>query len=49
MSTVFMPALVHLTCEWLGALLRGEEGGMDCSVMCDINMHGDYADEESSK
>lgn len=45
-----MPALVHLTCEWLGALLRGEEGGMDCSVMCDINIQkGDYADEESSK
>ena len=46
----FMPALVHIMCKRLGALLRGDEGEMGCFVMRDINIQkGDYADEESSK
>lgn len=45
-----MPAVVHLMCKRLGALLRGDEGDMDCFIMRDINVQkGDYADEESSK
>lgn len=45
-----MPAVVHLMCKRLGALLRGDEGDMDCFIMRDINVQkGDYANEESSK